>query len=115
MHVGGPAQLAQGQRGGEDSHALTQAEMPRHGHGLHGSADLATTGTPGPNVVTGLNTVLAAKPRGGANIYGPQSVNTALHRAAVSVSGGGQPHENRQPLLALNFIIAIQGIFPSRS
>ena len=39
----------------------------------------------------------------------------ALNAAAVSQTGGNQPHENRQPYLALNYIIALTGIFPSRS
>jgi len=38
-----------------------------------------------------------------------------LNQSMVSNTGGSQPHENRQPFLVLNFIIALQGIFPSRN
>jgi microcystin-dependent protein len=38
-----------------------------------------------------------------------------MSAAATTTVGGGQPHENRQPYLVLNYIIALQGIYPSRS
>jgi microcystin-dependent protein len=39
----------------------------------------------------------------------------AMHPTAIASNGGGQAHENRQPYLALNFCIALQGIYPSRN
>jgi len=47
--------------------------------------------------------------------YGTSSPSGAMSAAATSATGGGQPHENRQPYLVLNYVIALQGIFPSRS
>ena len=47
--------------------------------------------------------------------YQKGSSNTAMAPQTIGEAGGGQPHENRQPTLALNYIIALQGIYPSRS
>ena len=50
------------------------------------------------------------------NIYiDPVTPDTAMIDSSISPSGGGQPHENMQPYLAINFCIAVQGIFPSRN
>jgi microcystin-dependent protein len=49
------------------------------------------------------------------NMYGPFSNPTTIQPATISNVGGGQAHENRQPYLALNWMIALQGIFPSRN
>jgi microcystin-dependent protein len=51
----------------------------------------------------------------GAGIYGPPASLTTLQPSSVSNVGGSQAHENRQPFLVLNIIIALQGIFPSRN
>jgi len=50
-----------------------------------------------------------------AKIYSINAPNTQLNPAALSVAGGSQPHNNMQAYLTLNFCIALQGIFPSRS
>jgi microcystin-dependent protein len=47
--------------------------------------------------------------------YGTSTPPGAMSAAATSAAGGGQPHENRQPYLVLNYIIALQGVFPARS
>jgi microcystin-dependent protein len=51
----------------------------------------------------------------GANGYQSPQQLVAMDPTASSVVGGGQPHENQQPLLVLAFCIALQGIFPSRN
>ena len=51
----------------------------------------------------------------GANIYNSSGPNSTLNAGGVAPSGGSQPHENMSPYLVLNFIIALQGIFPSRN
>lgn len=106
MHAG-PGYV-QGQVGGEAAHALTAAEMPAHGHALHASTDFANTSLP-------ANALPGAKPRGGQNIYGPPGSPVGLAPTAVAATGGSQPHDNMPPYLVLNFIIALQGIFPSRN
>ena len=107
VHAGSTITL--GQSGGEETHALTQPELATHQHAFQASADFANASTPG-------NAAPAAKPRGGANIYAPAgSAVTPLNPQAIGTTGGSQPHENMQPFLTLNFIIALQGIFPSRN
>ena len=50
-----------------------------------------------------------------ANIYGTGAPNLAMSPAGITNAGGSQPHPNMQPFLALNFCIALQGIYPSRN
>jgi microcystin-dependent protein len=99
---------ALGAAGGEASHTLTAAEMPSHVHALRASGKVAASSSPNGGV-------LAAAGRGGTPAYSAATNLVALNPAAVSTAGGGQPHENEAPYLALNFIIALQGIFPSRN
>ncbi|HYA37232.1 MAG TPA: tail fiber protein [Candidatus Methylomirabilis sp.] len=95
-----------GERAGEEGHTLSAAEMPQHAHNVQGTSDQGTSLSPGGNV-------LASKQRRAPNYYAPQAT-TALHPATVSVVGG-QQHNNMQPYLVLNFVIALQGIFPSQN
>ena len=111
-----PVEMGQGillgDRGGEESHTLTTSELPGHTHAMMGSSNQATTNAPNGNV-------LSEKPRRGKNIYGPTppGPNTqALDPSAITIEpGGGQPHVNTQPSLVVNFVIALQGIFPSQN
>lgn len=105
VHVGNGH--AQGEAGGEVAHTLTAAEIPLHNHPA-ASRDFATTNDP-------EGKVLAAKAgRFGANIYAPTAPLVPLHPNSVVPTGGSQAHDNMQPYLTLNFVIALQGIFPSR-
>lgn len=102
MHRGNG--FTQGQRGGEAAHTLTLAEMPTHIHFQAGSTTDGNSVLPTNNLPAALN-----------NGYGAASNLTALSPATVTNVGGSQPHENMSPYLALNYIIALQGIFPSRN
>ena len=105
LHVGNNHAL--GERGGEQSHSLSAAELPSHSHTLSASSDVANSNLPGQALPAG-------KPRGGINRYAPAgSGNTTLHPGSLSSAGGSQAHLNLQPFLSLNFCIALQGIFPS--
>ena len=106
LHVGAGTSL--GERGGEEAQTLTVAELPGHSHALSASSDVANTHLPGAALPAG-------KPRGGINRYAAAgSGNSALHPGSLtSAPGGGQAHNNLQPYLTLNFVIALQGIFPS--
>ena len=106
IHVGNGITL--GQAGGAQAVTLTTAQLPAHSHVLHATSALANSANPAGNL-------LAAKPRGGRDIYAPPAHTTALNAAAITSTGGGQPHENMQPYLTLNFVIALVGIFPSRN
>lgn len=96
-----------GESAGEGSHTLTMQEMPAHTHTVSASSQKATESSPSGNV-------WAAR----ENSYATADASLpdySLHSAALSVNGGSQPHENRQPYVVLNFCIALTGIFPSRS
>lgn len=101
----------QGQSGGERSHTLSASELPAHTHTLEAVADLANANAPGLALP-------AARGRGGPLMYAPPAGNgagSAMHASSIGATGGSQPHENMQPYLTVNFAIALQGIFPSRS
>jgi len=105
MHPGsGPGLTPRslGESGGAESVALTLNEMPSHTHQLL-AGGTATDTAPGGKVL--------GQPS--AKIYGPPGSALVMSAAAIGQMGG-QPHDNRQPYLTVNFIIALQGVFPSR-
>jgi microcystin-dependent protein len=98
----------QGQLGGVESVTLTANQFASHTHALQAAAT-ATTPTPGSGVV--LGTPAAATP-----IYATAGTPATLAGSAVSLAAGGNlAHENRQSSLAINYIIALEGIFPSQN
>jgi microcystin-dependent protein len=101
VHVGNGH--SQGQKGGEESHTLNPVEMPQHAHSAKGSSSNASSPLPGGNVLASAN-----------NVYEDPTTLTELHPDTVK-SIGGQGHQNMQPFLTLNFVIALQGVFPSRN
>jgi microcystin-dependent protein len=101
MHAG---TNTQGSRFGEEAHTLTLGELPAHNHVVKANETSATQAAPG-------GAVLASSP----NTYAPSTNLTTIHPGTLGNAGGGQAHENRQPYLALNWTIALQGIFPSRN
>lgn len=103
VHTGNGITL--GELGGESAHTLSIAEVPAHNHVPVGSKSVGSTG-PAASLWATDNT--------GANPYGI-SANTAMNPACITAAGGSQPHENMSPYLVLNFVIALQGIFPSQN
>ncbi len=101
IHVG--SGHVAGERGGEQTHTLSAAELPTHTHGLNAASGNGTVGTASGNVF--------AKALGVA--YGSPAGLVAMSPDVVTAVGGGQPHLNAQPFLTLSFCIALQGIFPS--
>jgi microcystin-dependent protein len=114
MHMGGALSL--GQAAGEPTHTLIAAEMPLHTHTIMADATTTATGpSPTANVsVLGVSSGMA--PAGGfvEQFYGSGAAVGTIS-PPTGLTGGGQPHENRAPFLTLNFIIALVGIFPSRT
>lgn len=107
IHVGASngVQHTLGQRSGEETHTLSAAEMPQHDHALQASNDAGNQNSPGGNVFA----------NSGTNTYGAPTSLVSLNSGTVTNVGGGVAHENMQPYLALNFCIALQGLFPSRN
>ena len=95
---------SQGQKSGEDTHTLTRAEMPQHKHVLNASNN-------GNDLIPTDNFPANA----GSDFYtGPNNL-VNMNADSVLNTGTSQAHENMQPFLTLNFIIALQGLFPSRN
>ena len=103
IHMG--AGFTEGQAAGQEFHTLTLSEMPAHNHFVSASS---TQG----DVNTIQNNLLA---REVGLPYGGFSSLTTLNPASISNVGGSQPHPNLQPYLVINFVIALQGIFPSQN
>lgn len=97
--------FSMGQAGGSEAHTISQAEMPQHTHTLSAVSAAATASSPG-------NAMLATATE---PLYKTLQQPIALAPEAVTATGGSQPHTNMQPWLALNFYMAVQGIFPSRN
>jgi microcystin-dependent protein len=97
-----------GESGGAESVAVTSAQLPRHGHAMSGSS--AAGSSPNPGQTLAMGTTASGEP-----IYAPGPGTVDLAPQAITNTGGGQAHENRQPYLAVSYIIALNGIFPPRS
>jgi len=96
--------LVLGETGGEASVTLTTAQLPAHTHLAQGVSTKAAAPSPAGN----------AWATSTSNPYSNAS-NTTMESSNVTSQGGGQAHNNMPPYLALNFVIALQGIFPSQN
>jgi microcystin-dependent protein len=103
IHFG--AGFTQGQAAGQEFHTVTVSELPAHNHAVQGVS--ATGNTLIPN-----NNFFATSP---AKPYSGPANLTPVHPDTITNVGGSQPHENRMPYLVLNFVVALQGIFPSQN
>lgn len=102
-----------GQTGGEYQHTLLTGEMPQHNHMLN-----VNNSTSGPQATPSTTTVLGVGsiPTGGTlSIYGGGGAAGALASQTVGLQGSSQAHPNMMPSLALNYCIALQGIYPSQN
>jgi microcystin-dependent protein len=113
MHWGtGPGLTphAIGESSGTESVTLVSSQMPAHTH-------LATASSTDGNSTSPANAVWATAVDANSqqvSSYGT-TANTTMSPQAFSLAGGSQPHDNMQPYLCVTFIIALEGIFPSRS
>jgi microcystin-dependent protein len=105
---GGPSltPYQMGEVGGSETVGLNITQMPIHSHLMVTNDTSETQNTSSHHYLGG---------GGRTPVYAAQVGITTLAPDAVSVAGGNVPHENRQPFLGLNWIIAVNGIFPSRS
>jgi microcystin-dependent protein len=94
-----------GQQAGSESTTLNISQMPAHTHGLNGyNADAESTKVQGNLPATT-----------GGNSYAPSGQLVPMNAQGTSVQGGNQPFQILQPYLGINFIICIEGLFPSRN
>src|SRR3954471_600337 len=89
--------FTQGERAGEEFHTINSSELASHTHFV--GASLSNGDKADIGILAGLSDAYSGSP------------NTNLSPAMITNAGGSQPHENRQPLLVLNWCIALQGIF----
>jgi microcystin-dependent protein len=106
--VAGQPAYVLGQSAGTEQMTLVANQVGSHAHTLMGSVKTGTTAIPGPT------TALAQSAFTLASLYGAAPTTTALAGASIGPAGGNQPHENRQPFLTVNYIIAAYGLFPPR-
>ena len=111
MHPGdgpGLSSRSLGEKSGSETVTLTEAQMAPHNHQLKAASDSADLNSPGPNRTLARSS--------GGFAYQQDTTNNLVDLAgeALTQVGGGQAHNNMQPYLALNFIIALNGLFPSR-
>jgi microcystin-dependent protein len=96
----------QGEMSGVESVTVSQQQTPIHTHPFLGSSNGANTGNPANKVVAQA---------AGVTYMIIDGAEVAMNANAVSPVGGGQPHENCQPFLCINYIISLFGIFPSQT
>ncbi len=97
-----------GETSGETSVTLLLSEIPSH---THSATNAASSNADAPT-----NAIFGGGGRGKQPAYAPPSASTApMNGQAIGLAGGNQPHNNMPPYLTMNFIIALQGIFPPRS
>jgi len=104
-----------GERGGVETVTLTTNQIPSHNHLAQVSVSVGAN-TESATSGEAANSTLG---EAGANVYNNKPADEKLGgvnaSATIGNTGGNQSHENRQPYLAVYYIIAIQGVFPSRS
>ena len=103
-----------GQKSGQETHVLITQEIPAHRHTLGCNNATGTLGTPVNNVpaVSPNNDDLPPAPT--APLYAA-SANSSMKGDIGGLTGGSQGHNNMQPFLSVNFLIASVGTFPSRN
>lgn len=112
IHFGqGPGlpNVVQGQVGGVEAVTLSAASMPAHTHAAQASTAAAAGTAPAGNVVGTTTPMRMMRP---AQV---PPVNQVMNPAAVQPAGSTQAHANLQPYLTVMYVIALQGIFPSRN
>lgn len=111
LHMGqgpGLANRTQGEKSGAEQVTLAINQMPSHTHTPRCNTGQANKQSP-------VGAVNAVEPTGQTAMYSNVAPDANMNAGAIANTGGGQPHSNMQPYLVANFIIALEGIFPSRN
>jgi microcystin-dependent protein len=105
-HGAGLSAYVAGQAGGTETVKLTTTQMPSHTHEVKASSSAAASNTPeGSALAQSASHIYTAEP----------DTSTFMNANMLRFTGGSAPHANIQPYLAVNFCIALTGIFPSQS
>lgn len=104
--------VALGARGGQEAHTMSPAEIPSHTHPatLHAESKPGTTGNPTNNMLGRAGGLTPFAPADPAD-------NKTMHPDAITIlpAGAAQAFSIMEPFQCVNYIIAIRGLFPSRS
>lgn len=103
VHQGGGFTI--GQTGGAEQVTLTTNQVPAHGHAISATSTDGTSADP-TNATWGESD---------ARTYSTSAPDATMHASALGAAGSGQPHDNMMPFATLNFIIALEGVFPSQN
>ena len=99
-----------GERGGTEAVTLIPPQMPQHTHAVNASGDPGHSEAPTGAVWAAGS---GASPSAHVSNYGA-AANVTMSTGALALAGGSQPHPNMQPYTCTNYIIAVEGIYPSR-
>ena len=105
-HPGTTMVTGLGQRGGTENVTLTVEQMPSHAHPFFGSQQQSAGNAP-------IGNVLATKDRRGSDLFAAPPANVSIN--SQDMVGNSLPHDNLQPYLVVNYVIAYLGIFPPRN
>jgi microcystin-dependent protein len=105
----------QGVQAGSEQVTLTSAQIPIHSHYFQATADKSEAAPPSANyLASAQDSVVSATPNP-VNVYSPATTGLQpLIGTTIGNTGGGQPHDNMQPFLAVNYCISMTGIYPMR-
>lgn len=104
-----------GQQGGAETITVVATQLPAHNHTFIVSAEAGTSNNPSNNYLA--ESMDTASPARTILSYMPDTENEVIQPFmpdALTNTGGSQPHENMQPYLAVSYIIAMEGIYPSQ-
>ena len=108
MHVGSGPDLSfrrQGEKGGQESVALNTNQFASHNHVLHANDTGGDSVVPVGRVISSV---------GRLQLFA-SAADTSMNASSIAFTGNSQSHENMQPSIALNCIIALTGVYPSRN
>jgi microcystin-dependent protein len=100
----GLSSYALGQQSGTETVTLIAQQIPPHPHTVNAYSDAGDTGKPANNFLGSID-----------NGYKSTSDGTQMSAAMIGGGGGNQPHDNIQPYTTLNYIICVEGLYPSRN
>ena len=105
-----------GQTGGTETVTLLTSQIPAHSHAVNANSNVPTTGNPANSNFSGGPLTGSGPNASQLKLYTNQPPNGAVFNAnTIGAAGGSQPHPNIQPFQCITFVIALQGIFPSRN